>query len=43
LTDGEWRAIAREVLDRTGFAPHGDEEARRWIVVGMPTTTSTFS
>lgn len=33
LTDAEWAAIARDVLHRTGFAPHGDAAACRWVAV----------
>ena len=34
LSDGEWGHLARDVMDRTGLAPHGqDDEAVRWIAV----------
>ncbi len=33
LTDAEWASIARDVVHRTGFAPHGDDAACRWIAV----------
>jgi hypothetical protein len=25
LSDAEWAEVAAEVMERTGFAPHGDE------------------
>lgn len=33
LTDADWAAIARDVVDRTGFAPVGDPAACRWVAV----------
>ncbi|MFJ5829947.1 relaxase/mobilization nuclease domain-containing protein [Streptomyces sp. NPDC093089] len=33
LTDDEWAAIARRVLNATGIAPAGDPDACRWIAV----------
>jgi hypothetical protein len=33
LTDAEWDAVAREVLDRTGLAPRDDDGACRWVAV----------
>ncbi len=33
LDDVEWQSIARDVLDATGLAPRGDEEACRWVAV----------
>lgn len=33
LPDDEWRAIARDLLDRTGIAPGGDTGACRWVMV----------
>jgi hypothetical protein len=34
LSDGEWGHLARDIMDRTGLAPHGqDDEAVRWIAV----------
>ncbi|WP_338677715.1 relaxase/mobilization nuclease domain-containing protein [Streptomyces sp. SCSIO 30461] len=33
LTDDEWAAIARRVLDATGIAPAGDADACRWVAV----------
>lgn len=33
LTDDEWRAVVRDLLDRTGIAPAGDRGACRWIMV----------
>ncbi|MFF5283043.1 relaxase/mobilization nuclease domain-containing protein [Streptomyces sp. NPDC013171] len=33
LTDDEWAAIARRVLDATGIAPVGDPDACRWVAV----------
>jgi hypothetical protein len=33
LSDAEWGAIARDVMDRTGFAPEGDDGGCRWIAV----------
>ncbi|MEU1890811.1 relaxase/mobilization nuclease domain-containing protein [Streptomyces pristinaespiralis] len=33
LTDDEWAAIARRVLDATGIAPAGDPDACRWVAV----------
>ncbi len=34
LSDDEWAQIARDVMHRTGLAPHGqDDDAVRWIAV----------
>ena len=34
LSDGEWGHLARDVMDRTGLAPNGqDDEAVRWVAV----------
>jgi hypothetical protein len=33
LTDAEWRAVAEEVVARTGFAPRGDDGGCRWVAV----------
>ncbi|MEU5882842.1 hypothetical protein [Spirillospora sp. NPDC047279] len=33
LEDGQWAAVAREVMARTGLAPAGDEDAVRWVAV----------
>ncbi|MFC5913242.1 mobilization protein [Streptomyces pulveraceus] len=33
LTDDEWAAIARRVLNATGIAPTGDPDACRWVAV----------
>ncbi|MFF9339712.1 relaxase/mobilization nuclease domain-containing protein [Streptomyces sp. NPDC014773] len=33
LTDDEWAAIARRVLNATGIAPAGDPDACRWVAV----------
>ena len=34
LSDAEWGHLARDIMDRTGLAPHGqDDEAVRWIAV----------
>jgi hypothetical protein len=33
LSDDEWRAVVRDLLDRTGIAPHGDLGACRWVMV----------
>ncbi|MFC0862387.1 relaxase/mobilization nuclease domain-containing protein [Sphaerimonospora cavernae] len=34
LTDAEWARVAREIMHRTGLAPHGQEaEAVRWVAV----------
>ncbi|MCY0943619.1 relaxase/mobilization nuclease domain-containing protein [Streptomyces antarcticus] len=33
LSDGEWAAIARRVLNATGIAPAGDPDACRWVAV----------
>ncbi|MEU2670049.1 relaxase/mobilization nuclease domain-containing protein [Streptomyces sp. NPDC007164] len=33
LTDDEWAAIARRVLDATGIAPADDPDACRWVAV----------
>jgi hypothetical protein len=33
LSDAEWADIAEEVMHQTGIAPHGDDQACRWIAV----------
>ncbi|MCX5377558.1 relaxase/mobilization nuclease domain-containing protein [Streptomyces sp. NBC_00091] len=33
LSDGEWAAIARRVLNAAGIAPAGDPDACRWVAV----------
>ena len=34
LSDAEWGQLARDIMDRTGLAPHGqDDEAVRWVAV----------
>lgn len=33
LTDAEWATVARDVVERTGFAPAGDAGACRWVAV----------
>lgn len=33
LTDAEWRAVARDILDRTGLAPDGEDGGVRWVAV----------
>lgn len=33
LTDDEWAAIARRLLNATGIAPAGDPDACRWVAV----------
>ncbi len=33
LTDAEWGDVARDVLDRTGLAPAGDDNGCRWVAV----------
>ena len=33
LTDAEWAQVARDVMHRTGIAPHGDSGGCRWIAV----------
>jgi hypothetical protein len=33
LSDDEWRAVVRDLLDRTGIAPRGDLGACRWVMV----------
>ncbi len=33
LSDDEWRAVVRDLLDRTGIAPAGDMGACRWVMV----------
>ncbi|MCX4764139.1 relaxase/mobilization nuclease domain-containing protein [Streptomyces sp. NBC_01275] len=33
LSDDEWATVARRVLNATGIAPEGDDEACRWIAV----------
>jgi len=33
LTDGEWRGVAEDVMDRTGIAPADDAGGCRWIAV----------
>ncbi len=33
LTDAEWATVARDVVERTGFAPAGDPGGCRWVAV----------
>jgi len=33
LSDGEWRGVAEDVMDRTGIAPTDDSGGCRWIAV----------
>ncbi|GII96355.1 relaxase/mobilization nuclease domain-containing protein [Sinosporangium siamense] len=33
LSDAEWAEAARTIMDRSGLAPSGDEEAVRWVAV----------
>lgn len=33
LTDEQWRHIADEIVARVGLAPHGDDQAVRWVAV----------
>ncbi len=33
LSDAEWAEVARDVVHRAGFAPHGDASACRWVAV----------
>ena len=34
LSDAEWGQLARDIMDRTGLAPYGqDDEAVRWVAV----------
>ncbi|MFD4749173.1 hypothetical protein ACFWOS_27355 [Streptomyces rubiginosohelvolus] len=33
LTDTQWAAVARRLVDATGIAPEGDPDACRWIAV----------
>ena len=33
LTDAEWATVARDVVERTGFAPAGDAGGCRWVAV----------
>lgn len=33
LTDAEWAGVARDVVERTGFAPAGDTGGCRWVAV----------
>ena len=33
LSDAEWGQVAVSVLERTGFAPGGDDRAARWVAV----------
>jgi hypothetical protein len=33
LSDGQWAHIAGEVMAAVGLAPHGDEQAVRWVAV----------
>jgi hypothetical protein len=33
LTDAEWRAVAEDVVARTGYAPRGDDGGCRWVAV----------
>ncbi|TDB95684.1 hypothetical protein [Actinomadura sp. 7K534] len=33
LSDRQWADVANEIMDRTGLAPSGDDEAVRWFAV----------
>ena len=33
LSDAEWAQVAAQVMDRTGFAPAGDDRGVRWVAV----------
>ena len=33
LSDAEWGQVAASVVERTGFAPEGDDRAVRWVAV----------
>lgn len=33
LTDAEWAQVARDMMDRTGIAPAGDDLGCRWVLV----------
>jgi len=33
LTDAEWAEVAGEVVERTGYAPRGDDGGCRWVAV----------
>jgi len=33
LTDGEWAAVATDLMHRTGIAPRGDDGGCRWVAV----------
>jgi hypothetical protein len=33
LSDAEWGRVAAAVVERTGFAPEGDDRAVRWVAV----------
>ena len=33
LSDEEWGEVARDLMDRTGIAPRGDDGACRWVAV----------
>lgn len=33
LSDAEWASVARDVVERTGFAPAGDAGGCRWVAV----------
>jgi len=33
LSDAEWARVAEQVMDRTGFAPAGDDLGVRWVAV----------
>lgn len=33
LTDEQWRAVAVDLMHRTGIAPRGDEGACRWVAI----------
>ena len=34
LSDREWGQVARDIMHRTGLAPHGeDDEAVRWVAI----------
>ncbi|MFF3256473.1 relaxase/mobilization nuclease domain-containing protein [Actinacidiphila glaucinigra] len=33
LTDEEWAEVAREMMHAAGIAPHGDDQACRWVAI----------
>ncbi|WP_143667104.1 relaxase/mobilization nuclease domain-containing protein [Streptomyces sp. FBKL.4005] len=33
LTDEEWARVAREMMHASGIAPHGDDQACRWVAI----------